>query len=91
MMTDAGLVIDQALEAAKTPCLTCSFQTEDVVVLHMLRERRPDIQAIGNPRGFQAVIERVTSHVGIRAWIPCECDRASKKFPFCGTVEGGER
>jgi phosphoadenosine phosphosulfate reductase len=46
MMTDAGLVIDQALEAAKTPCLTCSFQTEDVVVLHMLRERRPDIPVL---------------------------------------------
>jgi phosphoadenosine phosphosulfate reductase len=46
MMTDAGLVIDRALEGATAPCLTCSFQTEDVVVLHLLRERRPDIPVL---------------------------------------------
>jgi phosphoadenosine phosphosulfate reductase len=40
------LVIAQALEGATAPCLTCSFQTEDVVVLHMLRERLADVPVL---------------------------------------------
>jgi phosphoadenosine phosphosulfate reductase len=28
------------------PCLTCSFQAEDVVVLHMLRATRPDVPVL---------------------------------------------
>jgi len=42
----AANVVAQALERAAAPCLTCSFQTEDVVVLHMLRELRPDIPVL---------------------------------------------
>jgi phosphoadenosine phosphosulfate reductase len=45
-MTEATAVVADALGAAAQPCLTCSFQTEDVVVLHMLRERRPDIPVL---------------------------------------------
>ena len=45
-MTDAVLVIARALEGATAPCLTCSFQTEDVVVLHMLRERLADVPVL---------------------------------------------
>ena len=45
-MNDAALVIAGQLEAAKAPCITCSFQAEDVVVLHMLRSIAPDIPVL---------------------------------------------
>ena len=45
-MTAARDVVAAALETSATPCLTCSFQAEDVVVLHMLRELRPDIPVL---------------------------------------------
>ena len=45
-MSDAALVIAGQLEAAEAPCITCSFQAEDVVVLHMLREIKPDIPVL---------------------------------------------
>lgn len=45
-MSDAQTIIAAALEASGTPCITCSFQAEDVVVLHMLRGLRPDIPVL---------------------------------------------
>jgi phosphoadenosine phosphosulfate reductase len=39
-------VIDNALNASATPCVTSSFQAEDVVVVHMLRDRRPGIPVL---------------------------------------------
>jgi phosphoadenosine phosphosulfate reductase len=39
-------LIEAELAASEAPCLTCSFQAEDVVVLHMLREVRPDIPVL---------------------------------------------
>jgi phosphoadenosine phosphosulfate reductase len=45
-MNDAALVIAGQLEEAQTPCITCSFQAEDVVVLHMLRTVAPDIPVL---------------------------------------------
>ena len=45
-MTPVQTVIASALTAGGAPCLTCSFQAEDVVVLHMLREVRPDIPVL---------------------------------------------
>ena len=45
-MTAAQAVVAAALETSGTPCITCSFQAEDVVVLHMLREMRPDIPVL---------------------------------------------
>jgi len=39
-------VVSAALNSADRPCLTCSFQAEDVVVLHLLREMRPDIPVL---------------------------------------------
>ena len=35
-MTAATQVIADALAASRSPCMTSSFQAEDVVVLHML-------------------------------------------------------
>jgi phosphoadenosine phosphosulfate reductase len=45
-MTDVHTVAASALAASQAACLTCSFQAEDVVVLHMLREMRPDIPVL---------------------------------------------
>lgn len=45
-MIVAQTVAAAALELSHAPCLTCSFQAEDVVVLHMLREVRPDIPVL---------------------------------------------
>jgi phosphoadenosine phosphosulfate reductase len=45
-MTSANTVTSDALNGAKRPCLTCSFQAEDVVVLHMLRAITPDIPVL---------------------------------------------
>lgn len=42
----APQTIAGALHASEAACLTCSFQAEDVVVLHMLREARPDIAVL---------------------------------------------
>jgi phosphoadenosine phosphosulfate reductase len=39
-------IITAALRRAKTPCMTSSFQAEDMVVVHMLRELRPDIPVL---------------------------------------------
>lgn len=43
---DAAQIVARALAAGSHPCITCSFQAEDMVVLHMLRERRPDIPVL---------------------------------------------
>jgi phosphoadenosine phosphosulfate reductase len=45
-MTDAHIVVAAGLDSSDFPCITCSFQAEDVVVLHMLREMRPDIPVL---------------------------------------------
>jgi phosphoadenosine phosphosulfate reductase len=45
-MNDATLVIAGQLAAAKAPCITCSFQLDGVVVLHMLRQVTPDIPVL---------------------------------------------
>jgi phosphoadenosine phosphosulfate reductase len=42
-MTTAQDVIADTLARAAAPCMTSSFQAEDMVVVHMLREVRPDI------------------------------------------------
>ena len=45
-MSDAALIVAGQLEAAATPCITCSFQAEDVVVLHMLLQTKPDVPVL---------------------------------------------
>lgn len=45
-MSDAIDLIVRELESAATPCVTSSFQAECVVLVHMLRERRPDIPVL---------------------------------------------
>ena len=45
-MTQPAEIAAAALVAAKRPCITCSFQAEDVVVLHIIRAFRPDIPVL---------------------------------------------
>jgi len=39
-------IIADTLASAQAPCITSSFQAEDVVVMHMLREIQPDIPVL---------------------------------------------
>lgn len=45
-MNDPVTLVGSTLETAQAPCLTCSFQVECIVVLHMLRQIRPDIPVL---------------------------------------------
>ena len=45
-MTDARRLIDEELSKPGAPCVTSSFQAECVVLVHMLREVRPDIPVL---------------------------------------------
>jgi phosphoadenosine phosphosulfate reductase len=45
-VSDAALVIGGQLDEAEAPCITCSFQAEDMVVLHLLRRTKPDIPVL---------------------------------------------
>jgi len=46
-------VIDRVLaENTGEPCITCSFQLEDMVVLHLLRERIPDVPVVFLETGY---------------------------------------
>src|SRR6266516_7992805 len=45
-MSPARDVIAAPLEGGSKPCLTCSFQAEDVVVLHLVRSVRADIPVL---------------------------------------------
>jgi phosphoadenosine phosphosulfate reductase len=44
--------IASSLAPAAAACLTCSFQAEDMVVLHLVRERRPDIPVLFLETGY---------------------------------------
>jgi phosphoadenosine phosphosulfate reductase len=46
MIADALSLIEQELARAERPCVTSSFQAECVVLLHLLRQRRPDIPVL---------------------------------------------
>ena len=43
---DVSGLIRETLADAKTPCVTSSFQAEDVVLVHLLREALPDIPVL---------------------------------------------
>ena len=51
-VSEARRSIATALEQSQAPCLTCSFQAEDMVVLHLVRERRPDIPVLFLETGY---------------------------------------
>jgi phosphoadenosine phosphosulfate reductase len=45
-VTDVATLISDTLATAKVPCVTSSFQAEDVVLVHLLREVKPDIPVL---------------------------------------------
>ncbi len=51
-LTGARESIDTALAQGTAPCITCSFQAEDMVVLYLLLERRPDIPVLFLETGY---------------------------------------
>jgi len=50
----ADEVIDAILDeqSSKRPCFTCSFQAEDIVVLHLLHKRLPEIPVLFLETGY---------------------------------------
>jgi phosphoadenosine phosphosulfate reductase len=50
--TQARQVIMSSLEGDTAACFTCSFQAEDMVVLELLRERRPGIPVLFLETGY---------------------------------------
>lgn len=51
---DAGALVERIVQqaGAQSVCLTSSFQTEDMVVLHLLREHLPDVPVIFLETGY---------------------------------------
>ena len=45
-MRSAKEVVADALASSAAPCVTCSFQAEDVVVVHLLRQVQPEIPVL---------------------------------------------
>ncbi|MER3537132.1 MAG: phosphoadenylyl-sulfate reductase [Thermus sp.] len=45
-------LVREALAQGRSPCLTCSFQAEDVVVLHLLLQERPDLPVLFLDTGY---------------------------------------
>ena len=70
-LTADALVNQVVREAAGAPvCLTSSFQTEDMVVLHLLRQRLPDVPVIFIETGYHfkellAYRDKMTAEWGI--------------------------
>jgi phosphoadenosine phosphosulfate reductase len=51
--TDAArAAVTEALAGQTSVCLTCSFQTEDMVALHLVRERLPDVPVLFLETGY---------------------------------------
>ena len=50
----ADEVVEQvlAVHASRSVCLTCSFQAEDIIVLHLLRQRLPQIPVLFLETGY---------------------------------------
>ncbi len=51
-IAEAGAAIAEALAESGSPCVTCSFQAEDMVVLHLVRERVPDVPVLFLETGY---------------------------------------
>ena len=51
-MNELSLIRKTVEDAAGRACLTCSFQAEDVVVLHLLRQVQPDIPVLFLETGY---------------------------------------
>jgi phosphoadenosine phosphosulfate reductase len=52
MIDEARALIRETLSAAAPACLTCSFQAEDMVVLHLVLEQQPKIPVLFLDTGY---------------------------------------
>ena len=52
MLSELSLISGELSKANGRACLTCSFQVEDVVVLHLLRQVQPDIPVLFLETGY---------------------------------------
>lgn len=52
LQEQARQAVAEALESGNAPCVTCSFQAEDMVVLHLVRERIPNIPVLFLETGY---------------------------------------
>jgi phosphoadenosine phosphosulfate reductase len=52
MIDEARSLIRESLSAAEPACLTCSFQAECMVVLHLVLERHPEIPVLFLDTGY---------------------------------------
>ena len=50
--TEAREAVAQALNQSASACITCSFQAEDMAVLHLVRERIPDVSVLFLETGY---------------------------------------
>jgi phosphoadenosine phosphosulfate reductase len=51
-LDEALEVVAQGLDRSGLPCVTCSFQAEDMVVLHLVRDRLPDVPVLFLETGY---------------------------------------
>ena len=51
-LTSVRELISSTLKQAQAPCITCSFQAEDMVVVDLLRERLPDVPVLFLETGY---------------------------------------
>lgn len=62
--------INTALKQGTAPCITCSFQAEDMAVLYLLQEQRPDIPVLFLETGYHfpevySYRDEMTEHYGL--------------------------
>lgn len=51
-VVEARQLITESLAGAQSPCITCSFQAEDMVVLDLLREKLPNVPVLFLETGY---------------------------------------
>ena len=51
-LESANRVIEQALSEAKNPAITCSFQSEDVALVDLVRRHVPDVPVLFLDTGY---------------------------------------
>jgi phosphoadenosine phosphosulfate reductase len=51
-LDEARAAVKEALQFSGEPCVTCSFQAEDMAVLHLVREHRPDVPVVFLETGY---------------------------------------
>lgn len=51
-LNEARQAVEDAVEKSGRACVTCSFQAEDMAVLHLVRERIPDVPVLFLETGY---------------------------------------